>query len=986
MKKLTTSVLAVVLTASFSMMHAQTDSLKTKVIEEVVISALGVKRQSKANSYGATIVDGDKLREVQNSNPFESLSGKVAGVDISAPAQPGATPKIISRGFSSLSGNQPLYVIDGTPMLNASSSSTGFSSTYDTGSSVNDIDPNIIESINFLKGAAATALYGKDGANGVILITTKKGKKRLRVDFTSSIDFAEVSRVPHIQNQFGQGWAGESYSNVNGEGSTAASNENGSWGAAFDGVVRPWGRIVNNSQQIKPYVGLEDAVREFFDIGTTFSNSVAISGGGDNADASLTLSDITSDGVFPTDADKFTRRNIGFNGGLKFDKFKVRVSANYSHRATGAIPSGQGDDASFGKSLLQELLQMPNDVSLVDMRDMNSVFNTPSYFFTPYAQNPYSSLANNVVNANSDRFFGNLNFNYEFNDKFSASIQLGADIQNEAVKRYGAIVEYIPGSPQDLAAANGVVGAVSESKRSDKLYDSYLTLNYNDKFFTDFSLNSAVGVGYTEKGFNFLGASVTDLDLPNFYELSNSASTPILTQADQRQRYYYVFGSAEIGYQDKYFLTLTGRNDWTSTLPLTANSYFYPSVGAAAIILNSGSFLKVRGSWAQVGKDTDPYQVYATGGQSGNDGYFGSLNYPFGGVNSFEIGTRVSNENLVNELTTEYEVGAEGRFFRNRLNFDVSVYDRTTNGMLIPKTLPSSTGFATILGNFADIRNRGIELSLDTYPIKSNNFQWNLSYTFTKNKSKVLDIDGADTELTYIRSYGVALKFVEGESYGTFYAFVPKQNAAGQYIVNASTGFYEISDTQQNVASAERDFIMGLQNKFTYKNISLGIGIDWKQGGSMYSYTKRLSHFVGNGIETTYNDRNPFIIPNSVIDNGNGTYSENTTPIGYGDITNFYNTSNNPGIERTHIISKTFVRIRDVSLAYQFPKSWFEAAGINSASFTLYGKNLFLWTPGENPYVDPEATTYGNDINSEFGEFAANPTQRYYGAMLKLTF
>ena len=255
-----------------------------------------------------------------------------------------------------------------------------------------------------------------------------------------------------------------------------------------------------------------------------------------------------------------------------------------------------------------------------------------------------------------------------------------------------------------------------------------------------------------------------------------------------------------------------------------------------------------------------------------------------------------------------------------------------------------------------------------------------------KKKSKVLDIAGADTELTYNSSYGVALKFVEGESYGSFYAFNPKQNAAGQYIVNADTGFYEVSDKQEKVASAERDFIMGLQKKFTYKNLSLGIGLDWKEGGSMYSYTKRLSHFVGNGIETTYNDRNPFIIPNSVIDNGNGTYSENTTPVGFGDVTNFYNTSNNPGIEKTHIISKTFVRLRDVSLAYQFPKEWFKAAGINSASFTLYGKNLFLWTPGENPYVDPEATTYGNDINSEFGEFAANPTQRYYGAMLKLTF
>jgi outer membrane receptor protein involved in Fe transport len=478
-----------------------------------------------------------------------------------------------------------------------------------------------------------------------------------------------------------------------------------------------------------------------------------------------------------------------------------------------------------------------------------------------------------------------LNFTYDFTDNLSASLQLGADVQSEAVKRTGAIVQYLPGSPQDLAAANKVVGAVSETRRTDKLYDTYFTLNHNAEV-KDFTINSALGVGYNEKNGTFLGASVTDLHLPNFYELSNSATTPIIGQSDYKSRYYFVFASAEIGYKDKYFLTATGRNDWTSTLPIGSNSYFYPSLGASAIVLQGGSFLKLRASWAQAGKDASAYNVYSTVAQSSNDGYFGSLNFPFGGANSYEIGSRLSNEDLVNELTTEYEAGLEARFFRNRLNFDVAVYDRTTDDMLINKVLPRSTGYSTKLGNFASIRNRGVEFMMDTYPIKTKDFQWNMTYTFTKNKSKVLDIAGADTELTYNSSYGVALKFVEGESYGSFYAFNTKQNAAGQYIVNADTGFYEVSDKQEKVASAERDFIMGLQNKFTYKNLSLGIGLDWKEGGSMYSYTKRLSHFVGNGIETTYNDRNPFIIPNSVIDNGNGTYSENTTPVGFGDVTN----------------------------------------------------------------------------------------------------
>ncbi|MBB4807414.1 TonB-linked SusC/RagA family outer membrane protein [Chryseobacterium defluvii] len=989
MKKLTAGVLTLVLSSSLAVANAQQtkkDSVKTQDIEGVVVTALGIKRQSKASSYGAAIVDGNKIREVANTTPFESLSGKVAGVDFSSPAQPGATPKIISRGFKSLTSNQPLYVIDGTPMLNVSSSKTGFDSTYDTGSSVNDLDPNTIESINFLKGAAATSLYGKDGANGVVLITTKKGKGRLKVDLTSSIDFSEVSRLPHIQQEFGQGWSGHSWSFVNGEGDLAASNENGSWGPKFDGKIRPWGRIYNNMQQIKPYVGLEDAAREFFDIGTTYINSLGISGGGENADGAFTLSDLNSDGVFPSDQDKFMRRTLGFNGGLKFNKFKLRVSTNYSHRKVNAVPSGQGDDASFGKSLFQELLQMPTDVSFVDMEDMGNIFNTPSYFFTPYAANPYTTLANNNVRAKADRFYGNTNFSYDFTDKLSASLQLGADIQNEQVKRWGAIVDYIPGSPQDLAGANGVVGAVSETKRTDRLYDAYLTVNYNTDLAENWKLSTALGGGYNEKNGNVLGALVTDLDLPNFYELSNSASTPTLIQNDYKQRYYYVFGSAELGFKDRYFLTVTGRNDWSSTLPVQNNSYFYPSVGVSAIVLNDQNFLKLRGSWARAGKDTAPYSVYSFAGQSANTGFFGQLAYPFGGVNSYEIGNRITNENLVNELTTEVEFGTEGRFFKNRLEFDISVYDRLTEDMLLDKLLPKSTGYTTILGNFASIRNRGIEVLLNGYPIKANNFQWNMTYTFTKNKSKVEDIAGEEKDIILTSNYGIDFRFVEGESYGSFYAQVPKTTASGQYIINPDNGFYEVTETPQKIGSAERDFIMGLTNKFTYKNFSLSFGLDWKQGGDMYSYTKRLSHFVGNGIETLYNDRNPFIIPNSVIDNGNGTYSENTIPVSFEAVTNYYNTQNNPGIERTHVIDKTFIRLRDVSLTYSLPKSLLRGTGLNGASVTLYGKNLFLWTPKENPYVDPESTTYGNDILSEMGEFSANPTQRYYGAMFKFNF
>ncbi len=957
-------------------------------IETVIVTGLGGKRQARSMGYSAVKVTGEELTEVATSNPLETLSGKVPGVDISSPAQPGASTKVIVRGFSSITGsNRPLYVVDGSPIQDNSASSIGSTSSFDAGSGINDIDPNNIEDINFLKGAAATALYGSRGANGVILITTKKGRNRLRVDVTSSVDFSEVARVPHYQTQFGQGWAGEAFSNVSGEGPTAASNENGSWGPAFTGTIKPWGRIIDNQQQIKPYVALEDNIRDFYEIGNTFTNSITISGGDDKSDVALTYSSVNSDGVIPTEQDTFEKSNIGINAGLKYNKFRIRGSGNYTHKNQSAVPTGQGDDAGFGKSLMQEIIQMPNDISLVDMEDQNNIFNTPSNFFTPYASNPYVTLANNNVRIKKDRFYGNVNLGYDITEKLSANFQTGVDIDNESVKRWGGIIEYAPGSPQDNASANGVVGAVQEAKYTRREYDTYFNLNYLTDLTSDLTLNALGGFSYNERSGDSLSVTVTDLDLDDYYEISNSAATPTLVQSDYKRRVMGVFGQAELGYKNRYFLTLTARNDWSSTLPTENNSYFYPSASLAAIVVDNGSsFLKLRGAWARVGNDTNMYQVYSTAGQAVNDGYFGSIEYPFNGINGYETFGRIENTDLQPEITDEIEVGFEGRILNGRLGLDVALYNRDTDGLIVDLAVPRSTGYSNITGNFVDLRNRGIELALTAKPVKSENFNWDLTYTFTKNDSEVLDVVGDESKIGIYSAYSTQFYAEVGKPLGTFYTPGPAMTDAGQYIVNPNNGYYVEDGSEQYAGNSQRDFVMGLRNVLSYKNFRLAMSFDWKQGGEMYSYTKRLSYFVGNGIETTYNDRNPFIIPNSVVDNGDGTYSENTTPVQFGDVTAFYNASQNPAIEKQHIIDKTFVRMRDLSLSYKLPSRLLEGTGLRNIMFSIYGKNLFLWTPDENPYVDPEATSYGRGIRSEFGEFAANPTQRTYGFNVKLSF
>lgn len=966
-----------------------------EALDEVVVTAFGIKRQAKSLGYAAVKVASEDITRTSVANPLETLSGKVPGVNITAPNQPGASTTVTFRGIGSITGsNAPLYVVDGSPINNAARGTTGFSSSFDGGNGINDLDPNTIESINFLKGASATALYGSRAGNGVIIINTKKGKNKLKVDISSSFDASEVSRVPHIQKTFGTGWSAHSYSNVFGEGSKAASNENGSWGPKFNGEVRPWSRIVDEQQLIKPYVVLEDNMIDFFNSGTTLNNSVTLSGGSDKSDFAVTYSNFDTDGVIPTDRDSFEKNSFGINGGIKSDKWTIRTSVNYVNKRQTAVTSGQGDDATYGKSMIQEILQMPNDVSIVDMRDTENKFYTASNFYTPYAANPYLSLENNNVALDKDRFFGNANVSYNFTDNFSASYQISTDVDTETVKRYGAIVEYAPGSPQDNASANGVVGAVSEAKYTTRQTDHNFIVNYNAHVNEDFHIDVMGGINYNERNENFLEVEVKDLDLENYYELSNSATTPVVTQSDLMKRYIGVYAQAVVDYKEKYFLTLTGRNDWSSALPDGNNAYFYPSVSFAGILSESSDFFaKLRAGYAKIGNDTDAYLVHSEAGQASNAGYFGELSYPFAEVNGNEIYGRIANENLKPETIDEIEFGFETRMLENRVGLDVSFYRRKTTDLILDLPVARSTGYANMTSNAADMTNKGVELLLNVKPIRTEDFTWEMNYTFSKNDNNVDKINNEEGKVIIESAYGTFMYAEEGKPFGAFYSPGIAYTDAGEVIADPSNGYYYDDGVSKYNGSAQENFIAGLQNNLKYKDFKLSFGLDWKQGGKMYSYTKRLSHFVGNGIETTYNDRNPWIIPNSVVRDldadGNflGTYSENTTPVAFEDVTAFYNTSQNAAIEQTHIIDKTFVRLRDVSLSYTFPESVTDKLSLNRLSLSIYGRNLFLWTPGDNPYSDPETSNF-NDVATTrlFGEFATNPAQRTYGANLQLSF
>ncbi|MEN2489881.1 SusC/RagA family TonB-linked outer membrane protein [Flavobacterium sp. B11] len=981
--------------ASSSIINVKMVDAGAQELEGVVVTAFGIKREKKSLGYATTTLKSDALTQVVNTNPFETLSGKIAGVDITAPSQPGAATKVVIRGLNTITGNSgPLYIVDGTPINNTSTgtSNNGVASvnrSYDAGNGVSDLDPNNIESMTVLKGAAASALYGSRAGGGVIIITTKKGKANsgIKVDLLASTELSEVARVSHLQNEFGQGWSGAGYT------AGGPSNENGSWGPKFNGEIRPWGTVYNNSQQIKPYVGLKDNIRDFYNTGILSTQSANISGGGDTSDFSLVFSNVNSDGVVPTDVDLYKKQSLGFNGGLKGKRISLKTSLNYIYKDQSVVNSGQGDNAGQGTTLQQNLIQMPVDISIIDLRDYkNNIFNSPSYFFTPYAANPYFTINENSTKIYGNNIFGNVNLSYKITDKLIATFQIGGNIREERLKSYGAIVDYLPGSAQAKAGASKVVGGVTESRSEYSEFDTFFNLNYTTNLSENWTLNLLGGINYNKRESDRLVNTITNLGVPNYYELSNSSIMPTITQTNTLRKTGAVYGSAEFAFKNRYFATITGREDITSTLPIGNNAYFYPSLSLGANVIDTeNTFLKLRGAISKIANDTDPYKTANSYVPGAAAAYFGNILSPIGGVSYYEASGTLGNSELKPESTVEYEVGAEGSFFKNRISYDVALYYKKTSDLIVSSPLDPSTGFLTKSVNAGDLINKGIEFSLSASPIKNKDFTWSLTYTFTKNLNEVTELKGEQSYVDIATAYGVTYRAAKGQPIGSYYSLVPKTTPTGQPIVSAATGINVGTSDVQLIGNSQRDFVMGLQNTFKYKNFNLGLSLDWKQGGEFYSYTKRLSHFVGNGIETTYNDRNPFIVPNSVNEvvnatTGAVTYVENTTPVAWDNISNYYNTSSNLGIEQTHVIDKTFVRLREVNLNYDFPSAISKSIGLNKITLGIYARNLFMWTPGDNPYVDPEVSTYGSGVLSDLGEFGANPSQRSLGGVLKLSF
>lgn len=957
-------------------------------MKEVVVTALGIRRESKSLGFSVTRVDNEDITRNKDRSMLNALQGKVAGVNISsASGAPGSSSRISLRGVSSLTGsNEPLFIIDGIPVNNQQSGSTSINNGTDFGNKINDLNPEDIESISIIKGASGAALYGSRAANGVILITTKKGntteERKTKVDFSSSVTFEEPLRLIDYQNRYGQGAYGE-----------FISLENWSWGPKFDDVLRYWGYEVDNSLRVKAYEALPENVEEFFETGINYTNQLSVAGGSSKYNYFLSYSNVTWDGIFPTDVDNYKRHTLTINNNFEVtDRFTVAISLKYIHKQNSFVTTGQGEN-----SVYNQVMQTPRDISLLELEDIDSKWNNLDNYYSPYTVNPWYIIKNNSNKNIEDRLVGNFDFNYAITDHFSALLRIGGDVSNEHLKEIQEIID--PSGNNEFSAAVDQ-GYLSKSSVTRNQLNADFILTYK-RDIGKIGINTLIGYNINQRSADYMVMDNYSKSIKGFDNFSGTNESSIVAEGYSLRRLIGVYGNLELSYASTFFLTGTYRNDWSSTLPLKNNSFSYPGISGAVIVseliepLKSVvPYFKLRGGITRVGNDASPYNVYSVFSQGYHSDGYGFIRYPFSGINSYEVGNRIGNDQLKPELTTEYEIGSDIRLLNNRIGVDVALYKKITTNLIWPVPVASSSGYGYITKNLGKISNKGIEVLLNVTPVKRNNLQWDITFNFARNRNLLESLDGAIDKVVG-NGIGVdggqQINFIgiSGKPLWQFEARTALRDEQGRIVVD-NQGIPRAADSLVIYGNSNYDFTGGAYTTFRYKNIVITAAIDVKYGGIMYSKTKDISIWAGTVPLTLYNDREPFIVPNSVYEigedeNGDPVYVENNIPLDRYRIVDYWGNGGSE-IDGSTFIDKSYMKLREVTISYNLPRKIYARLPIQRIRIDLIGKNLWLWTPSDQIYIDPEITTFGNDTYADFGEYGAQPSVRSINVGLSMQF
>lgn len=953
-------------------------------LNEVVVTALGISREKKSLGYSVQDMKGEELAKAKETNIVNSLSGKIAGVQITnSSGAVGSSSRVVIRGAGSLSdNNQPLFIVDGIPISNTDfadgdglggkARTTTKNSGTNRGNGASDINPDDIESISVLKGPNAAALYGSRAANGVILITTKSGsltgitRKGLNIELSNSTTFEKPLRLPDYQNGYGQGAEGV-FEFVDGAGGGTKDGVDESWGPKLDvGLMIPQydSPIVDGERTATPWISHPDNIKDFLETGVTTTTHLAIVGGYTDANFRLSYTNMNQKGMLPnTDYGKNT---LAFGASANAtDKLNISGSANYVMAKSDNLP-GYGYDA---QNVFQQFIWASRQVNYPDLKNYRNEDGSKYNWNYNYHNNPYFTLNENVNTLDRDRLFGNAKVLYKFTEHLSAFVRTGIDnYSNLSTERaaYG-----------DMDNPNGFY---DEALSTFREINTDALIMYNRDLGENFDLSVNLGGNIMNQNFHRTFGAADELAVDGVYTLANSKVPLRTTSFIRKKSIHSLYFSGQLGFKNALFLEFTGRNDWSSTLPKENWSYFYPSVTLSSVLTDIIkmkstkvlSYAKVRAGWAMVGSDTDPYSLYPI--LSFGDGWNSSTKY----LNQFMPNT-LPNDELEPQFVTSIEVGAELKFFMNRISLDFTYYNQQTTNQIINIPISASSGYLAKYINAGRIDNKGIEITLGLIPVKSDKgFNWDIFLNFAKNTNEVVELAPGAEQYELGTYWDLKVMAIPGQPYGSLYGADYLRDPNGNIINRDGV---PVKGDLKILGNYQPDWIGGMSNEFSYKGIDLSFLIDVHMGGEMYNMTNAWGRYAG-ALEETLIGREGGIVGIGVKEvedaEGNITYVPNDVVVTAEEYNHAAFTNSIPA---GSIFDATYVKLREVRLGYTFKNLGnFPIKGIN---ISIVGRNLAILY-STVPHVDPETSfTNGNVQGLEFGQL---PSARSLGFNINLKF
>ena len=904
-------------------------------LSEVVVTALGLQRDKKTLSFASQKVSGEELTKTATGNFMESLSGKAAGIDIKVSnSGAGGSTKAVLRGNKSVNGlSEPLYVIDGIPMVNNKIGQPGSYGGTDGGDGLSQLNPDDIESINILKGANSSVLYGSQGANGVILITTKKGNvQKATVTITSGLTFESVSGLPDFQYGYG----------------------------AVNGSDYSWSKTKGNYQK--------DYIKDFFQTGFNAKNSISISGGNDKTTAYFSYSNTTASGVMPTN--KYHKNNFSFNQSTKLFDNKVSVSSNVmvtDERSENRPGAGYYNNPLTGLYLFPRERDFASYKENYQILDKDRNMYKMNWFSTEEKENnPFWELYKNSKTSQTTRAIVNSKLSWDISGHLKFEARGSADFAEKVYEN-----KYYAGGNQVSVSMNG---KWQYQKYTDKSIYGDAILSYNNTF-GKVKVSGILGGSYQHNIF-YNGIAVDNssfiLMYPNLFSFLNIPYNVAIVPTINKSIKQGVFGNLQLGYKDLLFLDISGRNDWASTLALTGNeSYFYPAIGLSAIVSQMVklpsyvSFAKIRGSWSNTANEVpfdvvEPWNtISGTGGPDGPAGINQSTQMPFA--------------NLKPEIITANELGTEMKFFNNRLGLEFTWYNNVSTNQFLALGAPSGSGYTYYYVNAGKITNKGTEVTIDSELLKSENFSWKSSLNFAANKNKIVELIASEPDY---QTGGYDEGFISitkaGGSFNDVYVYHFARNNAGQIILD-SNGVPTKAESPTKVGNANPDWILGWNNTITYKNLYMSLLINGKFGGVAFSKTEAFLDAYGVSKRSA-DARAAGSIPINAI--------QGTTSITSIDPVVYYSSIGDRNrIMEPYVYSRTNVRLGQLVLGYNLDVNKFKLP-IKEASFSLIGRNLFFFYK-KAPFDPEQAMSTNNAMQSN--EVFSLPSTRSYGFSFKVT-